>query len=414
MNRNAISKLIEWKENGTEWPISITGMRGIGKTYLAIDFGNKFYEGILYVSFENQLSKVQHFDELFGICDEDDESVRAKMASLFEIPEEYLGNFLIVLDEYRRNENAKKLAEIMNKISCHLAVVFISSGAEVSHKVEFKCQFQLFPVQFDEFLCAIGSEWYSDVIKGHYQQEHKIPEPVHERLLELFYDFLEVGGLPMSVNEYMQFKSADNLQDFHSYIRSRIIADIEDRYDESETLKMKQILSSIPEQLLKDNQKFQFRVIRKGVTYAMYENAIHSLEAEGLIHTCYKDGKVGKNFKLYPSDISLLSNKNCSYEENFKLLIECYVMRTLTNQGMKPFFWESNSTAKLDFLVRDRSGIVPIDLKIDERIRSKSMNIYLSEHKEVNTGLRISARNFENIKGIKNIPYYALYLLNLK
>ena len=63
MKRNAVNKLIEWKESGTTVPFLLIGTKGTGKTYLAMEFAVAYYPQYLYVNFELNTVANHFFEE---------------------------------------------------------------------------------------------------------------------------------------------------------------------------------------------------------------------------------------------------------------------------------------------------------------------------------------------------------------
>lgn len=51
MVRKAMDDLLKWKDKNRK-PLLLYGARQVGKTYLVNEFGNKYFEDIIYVNFE--------------------------------------------------------------------------------------------------------------------------------------------------------------------------------------------------------------------------------------------------------------------------------------------------------------------------------------------------------------------------
>lgn len=444
MRRNAIDKLISWKQLELRTPFFLYGVRNCGKTYLAMDFAKSFFEGILYVNFEDlsflklrlehgcrQLTEQQNQKSplLFA------EDFYSLLAECFDVPAEYLGNFLIVFDEVMASSPVYQVICSIWKQEWTLCLLLISShGPELPANIAAALKqniHHLTPLQFDEFLVAIGSEWYAEVIKGHYQTIKKVPTIVHNELMDLFLDYLHIGGMPAAVNDYLLFHSTDNIHEVHRNLDGILRCQIQMGYEKGQALKMLQILDVIPEQLAKENQKFQFRMIRKGVTLAMYHDAIQNLLRDSMILCCTKLND-SNSFKLFPADVGLLyssrntaalmkdTNENTGLNisaevqgqaiELQKELLDSYVMQTLVSSGYQPVFWESASQAKIDFILQREEGAIPVEVKAGESSRSKSLSIYRSQC-NIPYSIKISSRNFEFTNQIKYIPYYAVFCL---
>ena len=188
---------------------------------------------------------------------------------------------------------------------------------------------------------------------------------------------------------------------------------------------MLQVLRVLPAQLGKGNQKFQYRLIRKGATRTLFENAIKKLCQEQLICLCVREGREA-SFKVFPSDLgffyALIQGEPDRVEKmaslKFKqkdmlykrLFLECYVMEALCACGYRPMFWESASQARLDFLIDIEGEKIPVEVKTADNMRSKSVNVYRASHK-IPYSLKISKHNFDMVNNVRTIPYYAVFCL---
>lgn len=413
MKRNAIGKLIDWKQEKYRPLFFLSGVRGCGKTYLAMDFAKSFFEGILYLNFEQkniqsmallaELGKIHTLDAL-SLC----------ICRLFDVPAEYLGNFLIVLDEVCGEDTLWNFLLSTSKEPVDFCAIVISS--RMPALPEHSAWLNLYPMTFDEFLSAIGQEWYSEVIRGHYQTGHRIPGIVHEELVDRFNDYLCTGGMPAAINEYLYFEATDNLPEVHKRYLGHVLYEIGRHSDEGEALKMRQVLEVLPAQLSKENQKFQYCQLRKGATNALYQNAIDHLRKAQWIHICRRQGK-GEAFKIFPADIGFLyaltGNGILPKEKDrpfHRLLLDCYVMQTFAACGYQPEFWESSSQARIDFLLEMDGIWIPAEVKTAENTRSKSIGVYRSTH-EIPYSLKISYHNFDFSNGVRCVPYYAIFCL---
>jgi len=407
MKRSAINELIKWKENGTSVPFLLVGTKGTGKTYLAIEFSLAYYPQYLYVNFELNNAANVFFTEKI----ETGFSVAETVAVYFQIEEIYLSELIVIFDEV--SFCPVLYDALKEKMSFSIiAITGVFPSPEYSEHFHV-CR--LFPLGFDEFLSAVGSDWYIDIIQGHFQQCKPVPDIVHQELLALFEEYLIVGGMPSAVNEYISSKSIYNVSEVHHTLRNRMRAVIERSYDEKEAGKAEQIIQVLPEQLMRENKKFRFNSIRKGVTYALYKDSISALEECGMVLRLNEQSK-DSHFKLYLPDVGMLASSFCGIEneETRKALLENYVMQTLIEKTQyRLCFWESDAQAKLEFVLQSKDRETAVELRTSTNSKGKSVASFQNiKGKQGQKYYRFGFENFYSTSVLMQIPYYAIFCLN--
>ena len=427
MKRKVIDELINWKTDTQDTPILLTGAKGVGKTYLAYDFAKSFFEHFYYINFEREPLQSMLFKQ--------PENIKASLLSHFAIPEEQSSSDrILILDEVSFCREA--LSAI--KDNC-LAGAFDYVITITSHPLptEFKPEFHVIcihPLDFDEFLRATGNDWYIEAILNHYNTSSKIPDIVHKELLTLHQLYLKIGGMPGVVNEYLNLFSTLNVSELHSIIIGSYHDFILRDNSDSDALKMNQVLDSLVHQLMKENKKFQYKIIRKGTTHAMYRDAIRKLLDQNYVIRCNKISsdqlehpsiqtilnnsmeEDNSNFKLYLPDTGLLYSK-INEEQGLdgikvyqRSLMENYVAQALQAKNYPFAFWESDSMAKVDFIIAKDHELLPIEVFLGENTRSKSISV-LKQKYDFPYAIKISAKNFEYSNLVKYVPYYAVFCL---
>jgi predicted AAA+ superfamily ATPase len=203
---------------------------------------------------------------------------------------------------------------------------------------------------------------------------------------------------------------------------------------DTDALKMNQVFDSLIYQLMKENKKFQYKLIRKGTTHSMYRDAIRKLEDikyiikcnrietkqlsdlsdETIMNDLIEDNTT--NFKLYMLDTGLLYSRireeyRGSMEQfQNRALLENYVAQSLQAKQDPFVFWESDSMAKIDFIIFRNHTLIPIEIHESSNTRSKSLSI-LRQICDFPYAVKISSRNFEFSNQIKYVPYYAVFCL---
>lgn len=80
----------------------------------------------------------------------------------------------------------------------------------------------------------------------------------------------------------------------------------------------------------------------------------------------------------------------------------------LKTNGYDLHYWESNNTAEVDFLIQKDSHVIPVECKAGNYVKAKSMMVYMEQYAPV-YAIRISARNFGMVNGIKSVPLYSVF-----
>ncbi len=445
MKRKILDKIIQWDKSTAGKPLLITGAPGTGKTFVALDFATMFYENYIYINPKNDcVLRIHIIDYLQNQkC-----SIKEFLMDYYKIPLEWLSNILFIIDDFISYQCICDSVIQLIKEDDSLKIILLSSQYPNKKLIEI-CEYKkMSPMEFDEFLASIGSEWYTEIIRGHFQTQKKIPEIVHNEMLNLFRDYLQVGGMPEAVNEYIRSNSTENIPNIHRNIKYINYSQI-NAMDEGTEIRMRQILDSLPEQLLKDNKNFRYNLIRKGATHNFYSSALEQLKRQHLVEQILKadicETSHGYEFILHDnqyrlyapefavlgseilSDHTLLLNEpgesrynnndwaeekqNQDYRLIDRILIENYLIQIISDRNMSFTFWDSGSLSKIDFIIKNSEGIIPIEIKLTDNSRTKSLSVFRNKY-NINYSLKISDKNFETINSVRNIPFYAIYCID--
>lgn len=431
MERKMSKKLLEWKNDTEKTPLILYGARQVGKTYTILSFGKENYKNVAYINFEDntEISKIFEQDlEVERIIKE--LSVKLGITILEE-------DTLIFFDEIQACERAltslKYFAE--SKTKYHVIAAGSLLGIAINRqKYSFPVgkvkMLTLYPLDFEEFLWALDKKDLADMIREAFEQDKEFS--LHSLANEYYRLYLAIGGMPRAILEYKEKQDMDFVTAILKDINNSYIADMAKYANPTETTKIMAVYNIISAQLAKDNKKFQYKLIKSGARAYEYETAINWLNASGIINQCTKirEGKLPlsafiepESFKIYMSDVGILCNKfgiptNIVTVENDNMndfkgaLTENYVCNSLVLCGLKPYYWESNGKAEVDFVVQDKEGnIIPIEVKSSIHTRSKSLNVFKSLYK-IPYSIRISTKNFGFENDIKCIPLYSVFCLD--
>lgn len=431
MERKMSKKLLDWKNNKEKTPLILYGARQVGKTYTILSFGKENYKNVAYINFEDNTEISKIFEQNLEVERITQElSVKLGITILEE-------DTLIFFDEIQACERAltslKYFAESKKKY--HVVAAGSLLGIAINRqKYSFPVgkvkMLTLYPLDFEEFLWALDKKDLANMIRQAFSEDKEFS--LHSLANQYYRLYLAIGGMPRAILEYKEKQDMDFVTAILKDINNSYIADMAKYATSTETTKIMAVYNIISAQLAKENKKFQYKLIKSGARAYEYETAINWLNASGIINQCtkIKEGKLPllafiepESFKIYMSDVGLLCNKfgiptNIVIVENDNMndfkgaLAENYVCNSLVQCGLKPYYWESNGKAEVDFVVQDKEGnIIPIEVKSSIHTRSKSLNVFKSLYK-IPYSIRISTKNFGFENDIKCIPLYSVFCLD--
>ncbi len=425
--------LLNWKDRQNRKPLLLYGARQVGKTYLVKEFGKRYFKNVIYVNFET--------NSLIGNIIEENITPKHIIKNLEIVFNQEISptDTLIFFDEIQKNTRALTSLKYFYEEAEEYHIIGAGSllGVHINKKdfsfpvgkVDF---LTIYPMTFDEFLVNTGNQLLMMQIVECFQKNTAISKVLHEKAMDLYYDYLTIGGMPEVVQEFIQSNSVIHAIDYQKNIIESYKNDIT-KYADSSSLanKILATFDSIPVQLAKDNKKFQYKFVRRGGTSSIFGEAIDFLVNAGIVHRCVKT-KVGlplkmyeslESFKLYTNDVGLLTNmsefpiyfiknQEAVNETMLGMLTENYVACALKHNGCNLNYWQNDQTSEVDFIVQSRKGlIIPLEVKTSTHVKSRSLINYMSEFHPP-YAIRVSSRNFGFQDCIKSIPLYAIFCLN--
>ena len=281
-------------------------------------------------------------------------------------------------------------------------------------------------MDFEEFLWAKDEKSLAELIKESFHK-HKTC-PFHKVALELFQEYLMTGGLPEVVVASLNGKTSHELD----AIKQKIV----DVYKKELLLNKvlidiprgSEVIDSIPEQLRKENKKFQYGLMGTGKRAKEYESTIKFLINNQLAYIIFKVKTIKSplsscrekdSFKLYlPDDGLLFSMLHLNYkqfitDEKIKeTLYENHIAKTLVEAGYSLYYYQSEGKAEVNFVVQNRMGqIIPIEITTKTMSKSKSLSVFMKKF-TVPQAYRITENNFSTKKDIRYIPVYAAFCID--
>lgn len=284
------------------------------------------------------------------------------------------GKTLVILDELQEVERGLHSLKYFQENAPEYHVIAAGSllgitiGRGESFPVGKVNLLSMYPMDFEEFLMAVGETSLCDLF---HQPDWELLNILRSKYIDLLRQYYYVGGMPEVVDTYVKNHDLQEVRVKQNEILNAYRRDISKHTTATESMRIGQVLQSLPSQLAKENKKFIYNVLKKGARAAEYELAIQWLIDAGIVHkVCrvkelqmpvkfYED--LGA-FKLFLLDCGLLGCMtdapasqmlvgNNIFREFKGSFTEQFVLQQLTAMGIPLYYWSSESTpAEIDFV----------------------------------------------------------------
>ena len=428
MKRTLYNQLVGWKNKSTRKPLILEGARQVGKTWLMKEFGKKEFENMVYVNCADE----EFAKSLFLHNLKPDRIVRDVVANTRQRIE--AGKTLLVFDEIQDAPNGITSLKYFCENVPDLHVMAAGSLLGVVHhpgesypvgKVDI---LRLYPMSFEEFLWAKGYDKLAEVLD---ECEWESISTLGDTLEDLLRQYFFVGGMPEVVLDWVTKEDVLNIREIQNRIIASYSNDIS-KHAGTETERIRMVWNSIPAQLAKENKKFIYGAVKKGGRAKEFEVAIQWLVDAGLVHKIYRSKtpemplKMYEDFnafKLFLLDVGLLGAlagtgpaqiiaNNEVFKEFKGAFTENYVLQQLVPEHLLHigYFSKENSQVEIDFLVQTHSRIIPIEVKAEENVKSKSLRqfITIDQSDKKLKGLRCSMKPYIDQGWMENIPLFGV------
>lgn len=426
--------LLAWKNRSNRKPLVLSGIRQCGKTYSLRNFGKEAFANCAYFNFEAQPGLSSIFDQDF-----DTGRILRELSGIGGTPI-VEGKTLLIFDEVQESPQAITSLKYFCEerpalhITCAGSLLGTSIRREgLSFPVGKVERFSMGPMTFYEFARANQGGASLDVL-AEMELEREIPEVYADRMKDLLRQYFIVGGMPAAVDAWSGGHDLQAVEDIQENLLRDYESDFSKHTSRSDIPKIHMIWNSIPVQIAKENNKFVFSHVKKGVRAKELEDALQWLQDAGMIHknelvakpeTPLSFGADSTYFKVFLPDVGLLRRRAnlaardiISGNENYRrfkgAFAENYVMTELVAMGFRPYFWRSGNTAEIDFLIEGGGGIVPIEVKAADNVRAKSFALYISRYhpqRAFKTSLRNVGVTRQGDTALWSLPLYMLWKL---
>lgn len=423
-----------WRQDEGRKPLIVKGPRQIGKTESIRTFGAKYYENMIEINFVEEPKYRQIIADGYKTADLIRNISRIDPAKRF-----VEGKTLLFFDElqaFPEIATALKFFEQDGRfdVICSGSLLGIHYGRIESNSVGYKTDYEMYSLDFEEFLWAKGyDDLFVEELLTH-MTEHK---PFHEAELTLygglFLDFCILGGMPAVVREYIEKDSFEGSLAIQRQLLSDYEEDVRKYAEGMDQTRILNVFRQIPIQLARDNKKFQISKVASGARFKDYRGCIEWLADAGIVNVCYcmkypelplKGNFEETKYKLYFADSGLLvamldeeaqedlrANRNLGVYKG--ALYENVVGEALVKSGCGLYYYKKeDSTLEEDFFLRTAEDLIPVEVKATNgRAKSLRTLIESDQYEDIHYGIKLTGGNIGCDGKIYTFPYFCAFLL---
>lgn len=426
MERSIITQLKAWKQSPLRKPLILAGARQVGKTYILREFGKREYENVAYINCDNNPAVAGLFAE--------DYDMKRVLLVIGALTGQTItpGRTLIILDEIQ--ELPRGLSAL--KYFCeqapeyHVAVAGSLLGVAMhrgeSAPVGKADIIRMGPMSFVEYLMARGETQLTQILLS---RDWPTIAMLHDRLTKLLREYYFVGGMPEAVSTFLKTNDANEVRRVQNDILYLYRSDMSKHVSADEATRISMVWQSIPSQLARENKKFVYGAVRKGARAKDFETAIQWLMDAGLIYKVPRVREVGmplkfyedlNAFKIFMLDVGLLgalsemapalmlmsnnvmTGSKGAFTENY-VLCQLKALPDIATY----YYSREDSRMEVDFVAQHQGRIIPIEVKAEENLRSKSLRAFMDRHEDLHA-VRFSMSPYREQGWMTNYPLYAV------
>lgn len=450
MKRKIYTTLLDWKERRAgKTALLIDGARRVGKSYIVEAFAKKEYRSYILIDF---FTASQDVKDLFENYLHDLDTFFLFLSNYYQV-KLYPRETLIIFDEVQEFPRARGAIKYLVADGRY---DYIETGSLMSIKKNVQDALipseehhvNLYPMDFEEFLWALGDDMLMTFIKERFEKKQPLGPALHRKAMDLFRQYLIVGGMPQAVKEFVESRDFDEVDRVKRDILTLYRADMM-KHAQGYEIKVARVFDEIPAQLQKHERKFKLADLEKNARMRDYEDALFWLDDAMIVNTCYNSTAPNIGLKLnmdrltlkcYMADTGLLIShafdengivseeiyKKILFDKlevNMGMIVENVVAQMLVASGHKLYFYsnpsreDKNARMEIDFLIAkdkisNRHNISPIEVKSSTRYTLTSLRKFVTKYKEqTHIPYVIHPNDFKEEDGIVYLPLYMTPML---
>ena len=439
--RKIYNEILEWKQNRSDnYALLIKGARRVGKSTIVEEFAKNEFKSYIIIDFAHTSKEILGlFDDTYNL---DFFFLQLQQLTGVRL---YEKESVIIFDEVQLLPKARQAIKYLVADGRYK---YIETGSLLSIKKNTKNilipseehKISMYPMDFEEFLWAIGDEITADTIKLLLNNKKAAGNAMHRNMMRIFRLYMLIGGMPQAVEAYMKH---NNLQVVDE-IKREIIGLYEEDFNKIDDAGLAgDIYDAIPADLSGNASRYILANARLGIRSNQIRELIPEMLASYTVNIAYHANNPGVGmslekdsgrYKLFTSDTGLfvtLAFKDKKYTENViynKLLsdkleanlgyvYENVVAQMLIAKGDNLFYYTmesetSNHLHEIDFLISRGDKICPIEVKSGNYRSHKSLDTFCDKFSSRLKDRYIAhTKDYKWENGIHYIPVYMLPFL---
>ncbi len=434
LKRKIDKYLIEWKQNPDRKPLIVKGARQIGKTESIKHFAENNYKNIININFVLQKQFKDIFDDGFEV------DTIIKNISLRNPDYKFEpGETLIFFDEIQDCINCATSLKAFRQdgrydVICSGSLMGINYKEIESNSVGNKEDYEMHSMDFEEFLWAKGySEEQIEDLYNHMKTLTPFSNTELSVMIENFKEYMVIGGMPEIVNSFVKNKNYSGTLKLQKQIIADYEEDITKYANGLEQTRILNVYRKIPVFLGNENKKFKISKVESGARNREYIGTIDWLNNAGIINVCYcleqpelplKGNYNPDNYRVYFRDTGLLigsldeeAQEDLRNNKNFNTykgaIYENIIADMLVKSGYDLYFYKNEkATIEMDFFVRDRESLIPVEVKAVNGSTVSLNNLIDGEkYKDIKYGIKFCSQNIGYNGKFYTFPYFLAFLL---
>ena len=434
--RKLYNRMLAWKnERKGSTALLVKGARRVGKSTLVEQFAKEQYRSYILVDFAHAPKNVTDlFEDMYDL---DFFFMQLQIRYGITLHQR---ESVIIFDEVQLQPLARQAIKYLVKDGRY---DYIETGSLLTIKKNVQnivipseeTRLTLFPLDYEEFRWAMEDDMSCSFIRMNLEKVHPLGDVAHRKLMRDFRLYLLVGGMPQSVNAYIESKNLSKVDT----VKREILELYEDDFrkiDKSGNISL--IFDSIPAQLSKNATRYVASSVIERTTKMKMSEYISELSESMTVNIAYhaNDPSVGlslhkdpERYKLFVADTGLfvtLAFKDKDFTENIiyeKMLsdklsadlgyiYENAIAQMLKTSGNELFYYTfkretSNHPYEIDFLISKKNKICPIEVKSSGYKSHVSLDVFCEKYPDrIFDRYLLYTKDVNKEQALKCLPVY--------